>query len=216
MVRDGYPFVGYSALVALISALCGYLIDLSLLYYIAGLFLLFSLFCAWFFRDPSRKAEAGEHDILSPGDGRIVSIVEEEENGFFKAKVNRISVFLSVFNVHVNRIPADGTVEYLKYRPGKFMAAFKEGASTENEQSEIGIVNGSRKVMFKQIAGLIARRIIFRVMENQVVKRGERCGLIRFGSRVDIFLPLDAEILVKKGQNVKGGETIIGRFSNET
>lgn len=216
MARDGYPFVFPGGAAAILFFAGGYLSDIIGLYYAGAFLSVLTLFIAYFFRDPEREIPGGENDIVSPGDGHVVSIVEEEENYFIHGQVKRISIFLSVFDVHVNRIPISGKVDFLKYKPGSFKAAFREDASSINEQSIIGITSqNGKKILFKQIAGLIARRIIFRLRENQSVIRGERFGLIRFGSRVDLLAPLDVEILVKKGQRVYGGKTIIGRISNE-
>jgi len=219
MARDGYPFVSSCVLAALLLWGFGQILDNRVLYIFACFVLALGVFFAYFFRDPERRTDAGDDDILSPGDGRVVSIVEEEENEFFRQRVRRVSVFLSVFDVHINRIPIDGNVTYLKYRPGSFKAAFKEEASAVNEQTVIGITDhekADRKVLFKQIAGVLARRIVFQLGEGQTVRRGDRFGLIRFGSRVDIYLPPGAELLVEKGRKVKGGFTKIGRFRNET
>ncbi len=178
---------------------------------ISGIFALFNLI---FFRDPQRSIPDNPNAILSPADGRIVQIMEINEDEFFKQKVMRISIFLSVFNVHVNRSPFSGTVEHFRYRQGSFLPAFKEDASLENEQTAIGIIGeNNRKVMFTQIAGIIARRIVCELREGHRTQAGDRMGMIRYGSRVDVyFLPSEAEIKVKKGDRVKGGESILGVF----
>lgn len=175
---------------------------------------LFSLFNMYFFRDPQRTVPADPRAIVSPADGKVVQIVTEREDEFFRQEVTRVSIFLSVFNVHVNRIPISGRVEYFRYIPGKFLAAFKEKASLENEQTAIGIVGeDGRRVMFKQIAGIIARRIVCDVREGYRVTIGERMGMIRYGSRVDVFLdPAKVALKVKLGDRVKGAESIIGVF----
>ena len=175
---------------------------------------IFSVFNLYFFRDPQRTVPENPDAILSPADGKVVQITEIEENDFFKDRVTRISIFLSVFNVHVNRVPISGKVEYFRYHPGKFIAAFREKASLDNEQTVIGIVDSSgRKVMFRQIAGIIARRIVCDLREGHRVTAGERMGMIRYGSRVDVFFrPEEVELKIKKGDKVTGGETIIGVF----
>jgi phosphatidylserine decarboxylase len=216
MAREGYPFVFPGCAAAILFLAGGYLSGIMGLYYGGAFLSVLTLFFAYFFRDPEREIPGGENDIVSPGDGHVVSIVEEDETYFINGQAKRISIFLSVFDVHVNRIPIGGKVDFLKYKPGSFKAAFKEDASSINEQSIIGITSQSgKRILFKQIAGLIARRIIFRVQENQLVTRGDRFGLIRFGSRVDVSVPPEVEILVKKGQRVYGGKTLIGRISNE-
>ncbi len=175
---------------------------------------LFSVFNMFFFRDPQRQVPQNPAAIISPADGKVVQVTEVNEHDFFKEKVARLSIFLSVFNVHVNRVPVTGRVEYFNYHRGGFAPAFKESASLENEQTVIGIVDESRrKIMFSQIAGLIARRIVCNLREGHEVKAGERMGMIRYGSRVDIFYkPDEVELQVKVGDKVKGGESIIGVF----
>lgn len=174
----------------------------------------FSVFNLYFFRDPERHIPADPNAILSPADGKIIQIIEVEEKDFFKSKVTRVSIFLSVFNVHINRVPISGKVDFFRYRPGSFLPAFKEKASMENEQTAIGIVNSNgKKVMFSQIAGIIARRIVCILREGHRAKAGERMGMIRFGSRVDVYFLNDSvELRVKVGDAVKGGESIIGVF----
>jgi len=159
-----------------------------------------------FFRDPERKIPDGDNLIVSPADGKIVNI--EKNNSRVV-----VSIFLSIFNVHINRIPVTGRVTRLAYKPGKFFAAFKKSASELNERFEIEIETDRGPVVVHQIAGVLARRVVCRLKKEQSVKIGDRFGLIRFGSRVDLFLPVSSQLQVKKGQKVKGGETIIGRLT---
>jgi len=181
--------------------------------FLTGLLVAFNLF---FFRDPDRQTPDNPLAIISAADGKVLQIVEEVELNYFRERVWRISIFLSIFNVHINRIPITGRVNYLRYHSGKYIAAFKEDASLENAQSEIGIVNDSGKqILFKQIAGIIARRIVCNLTEGQYVTAGQRMGLIRYGSRVDIFVPLSARVLVDVGQQVRGGETVVATFAEE-
>lgn len=215
MARDGYPYIAVSLGAGILLSIVGMVVHSQLLLCTAVLCVIGTVFFLFFFRDPERVTDAGSDDILSPGDGRVVAIEEEEEPDFFKAKVKRVSIFLSVFDVHINRIPITGTVEFYRYFSGLFKAAFKADASRKNEQAAIGITKGSRKVLFKQIAGVLARRIVCTVKEGQTVKQGERCGMIKFGSRVDVLMPLDAEIMVTKRQKVYGGITCIGRFKHD-
>ncbi len=176
---------------------------------------IFSFFNLYFFRDPNRNIPKNHLAILSPADGKIVKIQQVNEETYFKKQVQQISIFLSVFNVHVNRMPISGRIDYLAYRTGKFFAAFKDEASKENEQTAIGVINkNGHRVLFKQIAGLLARRIVCNLREGQWKNGGERMGLIRYGSRVDVFLPMEATVLVKKGQTVKAGETVLATFPN--
>lgn len=175
---------------------------------------IFGSFNMLFFRDPERQIPQDPHNILSPADGKIVLISEMTENEFFGTKVARISIFLSIFDVHVNRSPISGKVEYFRYLRGSFIPAFREDASYENEQTNIGIIDHKgRKVMFSQIAGIIARRIVCVLREGYQTKAGDRMGMIRYGSRVDVYYMKDeVELRVKVGDRVKGGVSIIGVF----
>jgi phosphatidylserine decarboxylase len=151
--------------------------------------------------------------VVSPGDGRVVVVTEEENAG---RPGSRISIFLAVWNVHVNRSPAAGIITKLEYRPGKFLAAMRERASVENEQNVFTLSTDAGEMVFKQIAGLIARRVVSWKKLGDRVARGERIGLVRFGSRVDVWVPKEAEILVKLGQNVKGGASVLARWPGKT
>jgi len=184
---------------------------LSVLGLIIGIFSIFNMF---FFRDPERKIPQDPNAILSPADGKVIQIAEVVENEFFKGQTRRISIFLSVFNVHVNRVPVSGKVEYFRYNKGSFLPAFNEKASEDNEQTAIGILDNSRrKVMFTQIAGIIARRIVCTLREGHQVTAGDRMGMIRYGSRVDVYFdPTQVDVKVSLGDKVKGGETILGEF----
>ena len=179
-----------------------------------GVVVLFTLFTLYFFRDPHRTVPAealGRDDmIVSPGDGKVIKIVQTVDNGFFHGPVTQISVFLSPLNVHVNRMPVTGTVKYFKYVKGEYLVAFHEKASEKNERTEIGIDTGRAKVVFKQIAGYVARRIVCPVKEGDHATIGERFGMIKFGSRVDILMSPESEVRVKLGDVVVGGETIVG------
>ena len=161
-----------------------------------------ALFVFYFFRDPERAITTEPGAVVSPADGRIVVITDEANNG---KPGKRVSIFLAIWNVHVNRSPEAGTITGMDYRPGKFLAAMVARASAENEQNVISLSTAAGEMMFKQIAGLIARRVVCWKKPGDVVARGERIGLVRFGSRVDLWVPRDAEILVKLGDNVKGG-----------
>ena len=178
----------------------------------AGVALIF-LFNFYFFRDPQRSIPTGDDLILSPADGKVVLIEEVEETEFLKEKVTRVSISLSVFDVHVNRVPVTGMVSYLKYLEGKFFVAFADKASEENEQSIIGIEHARGKVLFKQIAGIIARRIVYHLNIGDQVSAGQRFGLIRYGSRVDVYFPKNTTIRVKLNDMVTGGETVLGEFN---
>jgi phosphatidylserine decarboxylase len=175
----------------------------------ASVFLFLALFVFSFFRDPDRVIPPDPGAIVSPGDGRVV-VVQDEDYGGQPGK--RISIFLAVWNVHVNRSPEAGHLTKMEYRPGKFVAAMRAKASEENEQNIFTLSTGAGELVFKQIAGLIARRVVSWKKVGDVVARGERIGLVRFGSRVDLWVPQQAQILVKVGQNVKGGSSILASW----
>lgn len=174
-----------------------------------GVALTFSLFVLFFFRDPRRVIPQDDGLVVSPADGKVVAVDQVYENYYLQQSFQRISIFLSIFNVHVNRVPIGGTIESVKYIPGKFHVAALPKASLENEQTAIVIATGNTKIVVKQIAGIIARRIICYVQPGDVVKKGDRYGLICFGSRVDIFLPENFDVRVKVGDRVKGAKDII-------
>ncbi len=202
IASDGYRFI--IPLVILTVALA-----LSPLIWLAGVSGLLLLFVLNFFRDPDRAIPNEERVIVSPGDGKVVEIVEEKD-ALLDEPYRRVSIFLNVFNVHVQRTPVAGRIEQIKYNKGKFLNAASHKASLDNEQNSMIIHTGQEKVLVKQIAGLIARRIVCWAKEGDNCNLGQRFGLIRFGSRVDLFLPLNAEIKVSLGDHVAGGSSIIG------
>jgi phosphatidylserine decarboxylase len=175
----------------------------------ACLLLFLALFVFSFFRDPHRVIPSEPGAIVSPGDGRVVVVQDEDYAG---KPGKRVSIFLAVWNVHVNRSPAAGRITKMEYRPGKFVAAMRASASTENEQNIFTLSTDAGELVFKQIAGLIARRVVSWKKTGDTVARGERIGLVRFGSRVDLWVPRQVEILVKVGQNVKGGSSILASW----
>jgi len=173
-----------------------------------------ALLVFWFFRDPERITPTGERLILSPADGRVVGITESDEPRFLKDRAIQVSVFLSPLNVHVNRIPCSGRIREVAYRPGKFLSAQRDRASLENEQNAILLETGAgEKIVFVQIAGFLARRIVCWIKPGDPVKQGVRFGMIRFGSRMDLYLPLSTRLRVKAGDRVKGGLSVIGELS---
>ena len=177
---------------------------------LAIFFGLFTLFCLYFFRDPRRMVPQGEGLVLSPGDGRVVDVSRVEEGQFLKKSMVRVSIFLNVFDVHVNRAPMSGRVVGIFYNPGRFFAANVPKASLENEQNAVLLeTRAGVRIVCIQIAGLIARRIVCRVKEGMTLRGGERFGLIRFGSRVDLYLPITTDLRVAVGDRVRGGESII-------
>ena len=202
MVKDGYKFAAAPLLFALV-ALGFHRNWLSAVLLVLGGFVLF------FFRDPERTSPSDPDLIVSPADGRVMEVVEEARG---ESPGRRISIFLSIFDVHVNRAPVAGKIAAMEYRNGRFYAAMRGRASEENEQNVIHVATERGEVVFKQIAGWVARRILCWKAVGDPVTRGERVGMIRFGSRVDIWLPDRVEILVRPGQHVAGGSSILARW----
>jgi phosphatidylserine decarboxylase len=165
-----------------------------------------------FFRDPARPGPRGDRLVIAPADGRVVSVGEVDEPAFVGGRALRVSVFMNVFNVHVNRHPVDGTVLLRRYHPGKFLNASLDKSSLDNEQMSLGVRSGRGPVLVRQIAGLIARRIVTDPQVGDPVRQGERLGLIRFGSRVDTFLPAGAQARVRVGDRTRAGVTVIGEW----
>jgi len=210
--REGLSFIAIAAIVAIGS----FGIALSRrswpLWLLAFALTLVALWVAYFFRDPQRLGERGERLVISPADGKVVLIREVDEQEFLKEKAIRVSIFMNVFNVHVNRYPVSGIVRLVDRRAGRFMNAAAEDASMQNEQTSIGLESGSNHILVKQIAGLIARRIVTDAKEGDRVQQGERMGLIRFGSRVDVFLPLGTKLRVKEGDITYAGSSVIAEL----
>lgn len=201
---DGYRFILPLLVVTVLFFWLNWIIA-------AGLSTLALLFVVNFFRDPERQVPTQPGLIVSPADGKVVEIQEDTDPLLTQPSI-RISVFLNVFNVHVNRVPVPGRILAIRYNKGKFLNAASHKASLDNEQNALLIETGPYNVLVKQIAGLIARRIVCWVQEGQTMETGERFGLIRFGSRTDIFLPADSKIDVKIGDHVKGGSSILGKL----
>jgi phosphatidylserine decarboxylase len=209
MIKEAYKFALPPLLIGIACLLAA--VRWPLLAWPGAVLVILGLFVFYFFRDPERAIPADPNALVSPADGRVVAIVDEP---FENAPGRRISIFLSIWNVHVQRAPAAGRVARVIYRPGKFLGAFRAAASRENEQNVIYMDTAQGRLAFKQIAGAIARRVLFWKNEGEEVARGDRVGLIRFGSRVDIWLPPQAEIVVRRGQNVKGGESILAKWNS--
>ena len=203
VAAEGYPFIGYSALLTLLSGLLGFpLISLVLL--------TATTFILMFFRDPERTTPAIDRAVISPADGKIIFVETTRDERFADEDVLKISIFMNVFNVHVNRIPFSGMVEKVHHVPGSFLAADSEKAHLNNEYCAVKIITtDQREITMVQIAGLIARRIICRLETKDTVKCGERFGLIRFGSRVDLYLPRQSNPAVKVGDKVVAGESLL-------
>lgn len=214
IAKDGYPVIAYTGAILILLLLLSMYLDwiiIDILTVLAGIVFVFNFY---FLRDPERQIPAGDHLILSPADGTILKINTVEEPLYFREKVQMVSIFMSPLNVHVNRLPISGKVNYLDYQKGKYLAAFNDDASDVNEQSIIGVENKHGKVLFKQIAGVLARRIVCHLQVGDMVTAGERFGLIRYGSRLDVFIPADAAVKVHLKQKVKAGETILAEFKS--
>ena len=210
--REGLLFIAIAAIVAIGGF--GFAITRRSwgLWLAAFVLLLLALWVAYFFRDPERTGERGPSLVVSPADGKLIMITEVDERSFIQGPAIRLSIFMNVFNVHVNRYPVDGVVKYVHYNKGKFFNAATDKSSLENEQMSVGIDTGRRRVLVRQIAGLIARRIVTYSKPNERVKQGDRMGIIRFGSRVDVFLPVGSTVRGKVGDITTAGVTILGEL----
>ena len=202
MVRDGYKFALPPLLLGVLALFLGWRTPAILL-------LALGLFVVYFFRDPERVPPTGPGVVVSPADGRVMEVVKESWDG---RAGQRISIFLAVWNVHVNRSPMAGRVTRVEYRPGRFYAAMRSRASLENEQNVIHLETAHGEIAFKQIAGWIARRVVCWKSPGDSLSLGERIGMIRFGSRMDVWLPEEAEIVARPGQHVAGGVSILARW----
>jgi phosphatidylserine decarboxylase len=209
--RYGYDVVGtVLALSVLGTALASLFVDVRIVSIgIIAVLVLFLLFTLYFFRDPDRTPPKGENLVLSPADGEVVAIAPVREEEYLKRDAIQISIFMSPLNVHVNRFPMSGTVGFYRHVPGEYLVAFEEKSSSRNERTLIGIENARCRVLFRQVAGFIARRIVARVSVGDHAVAGERFGMIKFGSRVDVLVPGDAGISVKPGEKAVGGETVL-------
>jgi phosphatidylserine decarboxylase len=214
--RYGYTTIGIAAIIVFISISLSFFIHNNLLKVLLIVVpLIFFIFCLNFFRDPERTPPNRDDVIVSPADGKVLFVKEVRDNKFINGRAKQVSIFMSPLNVHVNRIPIDGTVEYLKYYEGEYLVAFEDKSSEKNERAEFGINSGHGKVFFKQIAGFIARRIIYEIKIGDSVKMGERFGMIKFGSRVDVIVPFNWRERVKKDDMVSAGETILFEYVNQ-
>jgi phosphatidylserine decarboxylase len=211
--REGLSFIVISALIAATA----FGVALSRrswpLWLVAFGLTLIALWVAYFFRDPQRTGARGDRLVVSPADGKVVMITDVDEPLFMHGRARRISIFMNVFNVHVNRYPVSGVVQLVQHSPGKFMNAAAEDASLANEQTSVGLETGSRRILVRQIAGLIARRIVTDSRQGEHVNQGDRMGLIRFGSRVDVFVPEGSVLQVKVGDITFAGVTVLGELT---
>jgi phosphatidylserine decarboxylase len=213
IAREGWPFILVGVVVSAIFWGL-YLLRSDWVFLIAALdFTLLTLFVIYFFRDPPRRFTAEPNLLVSPADGKIIAVEKVPDHPFIGGDALKVAIFLSIFDVHINRVPASGRIEYVRYHPGRFISAFKDKASELNEQTEIGLTTDTGyRIIVKQIAGVIARRIVCRLRPGDTVGAGARFGLIRFGSRVELLLPAGTRLLVSRGVHVKGGHTPIGRL----
>ena len=206
VAKAGYPFIFASAFATAVFALLG-------VGFLAVLGLFTTGFICYFFRDPDRLIPTGEGIVVSPADGKVIKVEPVDQTPYFEGACIRISVFMSVFNVHVNRVPHEGTIRKVTYHPGKFFSANLDKASTDNEHNALLLESpAGKQVGFVQIAGLVARRIICVVKPGDVLKRGHRFGMICFGSRLDIYLPPETDVRVAVGDKVQAGSSILGKW----
>jgi phosphatidylserine decarboxylase len=206
IAKEGYPLIFTAVILALLAFVAGWM-PLGIILGLIGIAI------AAFFRDPDRQAPVGEGLVVSPADGRVVSVAGVKGDSPFLGSATRVSIFLSPLDVHINRTPVEGRIEKVTYQRGRFLAAYKEAASQRNEQNALSIVDGEGRTLgVVQIAGVMARRIICRAKQGDQLARGERFGLIMFGSRTDTYLPEGCQVEVTEGQRVKGGETVLARF----
>jgi phosphatidylserine decarboxylase len=211
--REGLVFIVIAALLAA----GGYAVALKFrswpLWLLAFFLTLIAIWVAYFFRDPERTGARGERLVVAPADGKVVQITEVDEPAFLKGRAIQISIFMNVFNVHVNRYPVSGKVAYVHYNAGKFLNAASDKASLENEQMSVGIESAHGRVLVRQIAGLIARRIVNYAAVGDEAEQGTRMGIIRFGSRVDVFVPPGSRVRVRLGDFPIAGVTVLSEFA---
>lgn len=204
LALEGFPFIFFSGFATLVFSLLEWPVP-------ALVCLLLTAFCTYFFRDPSRVLPEAANAIICPADGKVIVIDEIDDDRFLQTRVRKISIFMNVFDVHVNRIPLNGTVEHVRLSPGKFYAADKDQAVLHNEYCALTLSTPDhQRYAVVQIAGLIARRIVCRAEKGDQLRAGERFGMIRFGSRVDLYLPLSTRITTKIGERVRCGESVLG------
>lgn len=215
ITKYGYDVVAVITVAVVAGSLASwFLIDLKLVKFaVVILLLLFLVFTLNFFRDPERVTPTGDNLVISPADGVVVQIKELHEDEYIKGEAVQVSIFMSPLNVHVNRYPITGRVGYFKYHPGEYLVAYEDKSSLRNERTHIGVENDRVRVLFKQIAGFVARRIIADVNVGDEAVAGQRFGMIRFGSRVDVIMPRGVEVKVKLGEKTAAGETVVAVVS---
>ncbi|MDR8392343.1 phosphatidylserine decarboxylase family protein [Aliifodinibius sp. S!AR15-10] len=213
LARDGYPTISIVIVFAGLVSLAASYFDHWTVYLVYGLMVALVGLILNFFRDPDRDIPSDDNLVLAPADGKVVLVDEVEEHTYIKGKATQISIFLSVVDVHVNRNPISGTLEYLEYHPGEYHMAWDHQASELNERADFGVRHTSGwKVFYRQITGFLARRIVYNVNEGEQLQAGKRFGMMKFGSRMDILVPPEVEVLVQQGDKTVAGETVLGRF----
>lgn len=210
--KEGYSTIASIIFVSiLVCAFANYFLSSWLAYIVYALMLTLTGIVIYFFRDPDRNLPKDENFVISPADGTVVQIREIEENVYLKEKATQISIFLSPLDVHVNRNPVSGLLEYVKYHPGEYLMAWNEHASELNERADFGVLHPTGiKFLFRQITGFLARRIVYNINEGDQLVAGERFGIMKFGSRMDVVVPASVEIKVKEGDKTRAGESVIG------
>ena len=214
IAKEGIPFIIIAVVISAGVWILGGVVDSVVVFALAGALSLVTLWVVAFFRDPRREGPRGAHMLVCPADGKVIRIHTVNEPDYVGGQAVCISVFMNVFNVHVNRYPVNGTVEYRDYREGKFFNASLDKASVNNERMSLGILGPHGKVLVRQIAGLVARRIVTDHHPGATVHQGDRLGLIRFGSRVDTFVPPGIAVRVKEGDSVNAGLTVLGEWTS--
>lgn len=216
ITSEGYPTLIGVSVILTILVVAGYFIHPVMFYVLLVIMILLELLLINFFRDPDRLTPEGEHQVIAPADGKIIKITALNSDPHYPGECTMVSIFMNVFDVHVNRNPVSGTVQFVEHKPGKFLSAFLDEAPLQNEQTVIGIrMADGAMVVFKQIAGLLARRVVCNLQAGQSVQRGARMGMIKFGSRVDVLLPVNAVVSVKCGDRVRSGESVIARMNGQ-
>jgi phosphatidylserine decarboxylase len=212
IAREGLPIIFGVMFVSVVLLCVGYILTLYVPMIVGLLGILLTMANFYFFREPEFAVQWTDGQILSPADGKVI-VVDDQVPGTLSGLSQRVSIFLSILDCHVNRIPTSGKIERVVFRPGKKLTAFKPRASEENQRSEIDLVTSHGRVHFRQIVGSVARRVVFDLTAGQEVSAGQRFGVMRFGSRMDLFFPPNVSIHVKVGEKVRGGKTVIGDFT---
>ncbi len=214
IAKEGYSVVFTASIIGVVLIIIGYIVSGWLFYLLTALGLFTIGFTLYFFRDPNRKPKPGTEDLLiAPADGKVIQIIEVDEPKYIGGKCKQVSIFLSPLDVHINYVPCAGKVEFVKYHEGEYLVAWHEKASELNERSEFGVLHPSgNKVFFRQITGYVARRIVYNLNEGDDVYAGQRFGMMKFGSRMDILVPLDCKLKIKPGDRTVATQTIMGEL----